>query len=337
MKKLCLTFLLACGTLLSTPMAFAENVSGAYVSHYSGTAVILQIVRLSGKQIQGRAEQASVSADGQRLNTSNYFVSGAVSGETIVLSLKDAYSGSIIPMSGTLNGGDMQISGGHPDGSGTFTWILHRSSQSVFDRQVAALSAVANAGASRASAAKKLQDQIKADEHQRKVQIQSKKSFDSYCPYTAEIESKLEKIRGDFRKITVVMNEKLEKERATPPNSSENGYERNQILYSINDDWYGSNGVGYDFNDLSMDAHYANGTIDIRSSLGYAMKEDAFHGCGNGSTGFCAQVNEAFNRAAQCNTDLIAAFQKTNAVQNQERAKQKAIKQEAARLANLSQ
>jgi hypothetical protein len=329
MKKLCLIFLLTCSALLSAPIAFAESVSGAYVSNYSGTAVILQIVRLSGKQIQGRAEQASVSADGQRLNTSNYFVSGAVSGETIVLSLKDAYSGSIIPMSGTLNGADMQISGGRPDGSGTFTWILHRSSQSVFDRQVAALSAAANAGASRASAAKRLQDQMKADEHTQQVEIQSKKSFDGYCHYAAHVEFELKKNRGDFRKTTVAMNDYLAKEKATT-DQSEKSYIFSDINYELsNSGYFGSN-----YNYYADDAHYANGTIDIKSNLGDALKENAFNGCGNVATGFCAQVQEAFDRADQCNTDLIAAFQKTKAVQTQELAKQKAITQEASRLAS---
>jgi hypothetical protein len=336
MKKLCLIFLLACGTLLSAPTAFAESESGAYVSNYSGTAVILQIVRLSGKQIQGRAEQASVSADGQRLNISNYFVSGAVSGETIVLSLKDAYSGSIIPMSGTLSGGNMQISGGRPDGSGTFTWILHRSSQSVFDRQVAALSAAANAGASRASAAKRLQDQIKADEHTQQVEFQTKKDFDGYCLYSAKIDAKLKKARDVFRKTTVVMNEKLNKERMTS-RTKDYGNARISISNDIIDEFLNSISASNTLNYLSMDAHYVNGTIDIKSNLGDALKENAFNGCGNGATGFCAQVQKAFDHADQCNTDLIAAFQKTNAVQNQELAKQKATKQEAARLANLSQ
>jgi len=318
-------------------MAFAESVSGAYVSNYSGTAVILQFVRLSGKQIQGRAEQASVSANGQRLNVSNYFVSGAVSGKTIVLSLKDAYSGAIIPMSGTLNGGgDMQISGGRPDGSGTFTWILHRSSQSVFDRQVAALSAVANAGASRASAVKRQQDQIKADEHRQQVEFQTKKDFDGYCLYSAKIESKLKKARDDFRKTTVVMNEKLNKERMTS-RTKDYGNARIGISNDIIDEFLNSISASNTLNYLSMDAHYVNGTIDIKSNLGDALKENAFNGCGNGATGFCAQVQKAFDHADQCNTDLIAAFQKTNAVQNQELAKQKAIKHEAARLANLSQ
>ena len=133
------------------------------------------------------------------------------------------------------------------------------------------------------------------------------------------------------------MNEKLEKERVTPPNSSEIGYARNQISYSINDDWYNSNDTGYNLNDLSLDAHYSNGTIDIRSNLGYPLKQNALHGCGNSSGGFCSQVNAAFNRADQCNTSLIGAFQKTYAVQNQERTKQEAIKQEAASLAVQSQ
>ncbi len=342
MKKLCLHFLLACSSaLLAAPIAHAENISGTYVSSYANTAVILQIVQLSGNQLQGRAEQVSPSSNGQRLNTWNYSVSGAVSGDTIVLSLKDADSpqflSGTIPMSGAVNGEGLQISGGQSGGSGTFTWILRRSNQSVFDSQVAALTTIANAAANRAANTKRLEEQRKAEAHQLQVEIQSKKSFDDYCPRTARMESNLKKVRDDFRKITVTMNERLEKERVTPPNSPGNGLDRNQILYSINDDWYNSNDVGYNLNNLSMDAHYKNGTIDIRSNLGYPLKQDAFSGCGNNASGFCAQVNAAFNRADQCNTDLIAAFQKTYAVQAQERTKQEAIRQEAARLAGMNQ
>ena len=85
-----------------------------------------------------------------------------------------------------------------------------------------------------------------------------------------------------------------------------------------------------------MDAHYSKGTIKLLSVLGDAMRTDALDGCGNGTLGFCADVNEAFNRADQCNNDLVAAFQKTYAVQDQETAKQRSIKQEAAKLAGLN-
>ena len=342
MKKLYLHFLLACGsTLLAAPIALAENISGTYVSSYANTAVILQIVQLSGNQLQGRAEQVSPSSNGQRLNTWNYSVSGAVSGDTIVLSLKNGDSpqflSGTIPMSGTVNGNGLQISGGQSGGSGTFTWILRRSNQSAFDSQVAALTTAANAAANRAANTKRMEEERKAEAHRLQVEIQSKHSFDDYCPRTARMESNLKKVRDDFRKITVIMHERLAKERVTPPNSPGNGYARNQISYDINDDWYSSNDTGYTLNDFSMDAHYSNGTIDIRSNLGYPLKEDAFHGCGNSSRGFCAQVSAAFNRADQCNTDLIAAFQKTYAIQAQERAKQESIRQEAARLAGMNQ
>ncbi|MBU2772513.1 hypothetical protein HMI48_00865 [Acidithiobacillus ferrooxidans] len=338
MKKLHLFFLLACGALLSAPIAFAENISGTYVSNYSGTAVILQIVQLSGNQLQGRAEQVSLSTDGQRLNTWNYSASGAVSGDTIVLSLKNPASpqflSGTIPMSGTLNGGDMQISGG--SGNGTFTWILHRSSQSAFDRQVAALTAAANIGASRAANAKRQEERRKAVKRGQQIEIQAKKSFDEYCPYTANVEFRLKKVRDDFRKITAVMGESLDKERVTQ-NTPYNRYARNEIAYGINDDWYKSNNLGYNLNYISITAHYKNGAINLSSVFGDALRANAIDGCSNGALGFCADVNESFNRANQCNNELVAAFQKTYSVRDQETAKQSAIKQEAASLAGLSQ
>lgn len=341
MKKLCLRFILACsGTLLAAPIALAENISGTYVSSYANTAVILQIVQLSGNQIQGRAEQVSPSSNGQRLNTWNFSVSGAVSGDTIVLSLKDADSphflSGTIPMSGAVNRDGLEISGGQSGGGGTFTWILRRSSQSVFANQVAALTTTSNAAANRAANTKRLEEQRKAEAHQLQVETQSKKSFDDYCPRTARMEANLSKVRGDFRKITVKMNERLEKERETQ-NTPDNADARGYISSKVDYDWSMSNYYESQLAYLSTSANYKNGTIDIRSNLGYPLKQDAFHGCGNSSNGFCAQVNTAFNRADQCNTDLIAAFQKTYAVQTQERAKQETIKREAASLAGMNQ
>lgn len=339
MKKLYLFFLVTCCSLLSAPMALAGNMSGTYVTNVSGVVVIMQTVQSSGNQIQGRAEQVTISKDGQNLRISSFSISGAVSGGTIVLSLKDAsvpnFLSGVTPMSGTLSGDYVQISGSNPGGS-TFTWSLRRSSQADFNQQVAALSATANAESYRVTEEKRLNDQMKEKERKHQVEVETKKSFDDYCAHTISIESELKKIRGDFRKITVVMKQKLEKERATPPNSGKNGYERNQIYYSINGDWYGSNGVGYNLNGISIQENYKNETIGIESNLGDAMKENSLKGCGSRLTGFCAQVNGAFNSALKCNNDLIAAFQKTNAVKNQERAKQEAIKQEAKILASLS-
>ena len=341
MKKLYLHCLLACSSaLLAARIANAENISGTYVSNYSNTAVILQIVQLSGDQIQGRAEQVSPSSNGQQLNTWNYAVSGAVSGNTVVLSLKEADSpqflSGTIPMSGAVNGDGLQISGGQSGGSGTFTWILRRSNQSVFDSQVAALTANANAAANRSVNTKRMEGERKAEAHRLQVEIQSKQSFDDYCPHTARMESNLKKVRDDFRKLTIIMNQRLAKERSiqnTPENAGERGYVSSQVDY----EWSMSNYYESQLNYLSTSANYKDGTVDIRSNLSYPLQQDAASGCGNSASGFCAQVNAAFNRADRCNTDLIAAFQKTYAVQAQERTKQEAIRQEAARLAGRNQ
>lgn len=341
LKKLHTLIFIGCSTLLISPLALAaENISGTYVSNYSNAAIMLQVVQLSGGQVQGRMDEVVLASSGQQLNETSFSVTGAVSGETIVLSLRKTgvpqVFAKVTSMSGVLKDGRMQLSEGHTNKQGILTVTLNKSNPSFFNRQVATLSDAANAGASAAATEKRLQEQRKDAERRLHVETESRKVFDNYCPYTAKIESRLKGVREAFIKTTKVMEEKLQEQKVTPPNSVHNGFERNQILYSINDDWYDSNDIEYSLNDLSSDANYTKGTIHIKSvpGLDYAMKQDALHGCGNGGVGFCAQVNTAFNRADQCNTDLIAAFQKTYVVQDQERAKQEVIKQEAARLAN---
>lgn len=336
MKKMYIYILLTCGALLLAYILFGmssastNNISGTYVSHYSSPAFIIQIVQIPGEKLQGRAEIAFIPTNGNHLDVVNYSVSGVVSGKNIVFSLENLQYPTLFTVgnaiSGSVNGGRMQISGNIENTNST--WILYRSSQSVFNHQVAVLNAKVETHRAVVAKERLQQSEIRAKERFQKEkeqleqnEIKAKNLYTEYCKYTANVESKLKDARNDFRKIVFIMKKNLNKESAIPP---ANSFAKSHILFIINNDISRFNGIGYALNNISIDAKYSNGTIKTKK---------IFHPCDNNSIGLCAQVNAAFNRAEVCNADLIAAFRKTYAVKAQEKSKQERIEREASSLA----
>ena len=333
MRKL-LALSLTCLALLTGSNAFAENVSGTYVSNYPDTAVILQIVQSQGNQLQGRAEQVSLASGGQKIDTSNFAVTGAVSGGTIILNLKPAeFMSGIIPMSGTVSRSGVQISGG--SGNQSFTWILARSDQSNFDRQVSSLTARANGYAMAAAAAAEGEKRKKAAEEWTQSVIDVAKHLDSYCGYVSQVEIRLQKIRSAFRLQTQKMRSALEKERVT--SNQPGDFKRNQVAFAIGDMLYLSQDIGYSLDNIERAAHFAKNTISTKDVMSVEdNKVIGSMGCGNGVDEPCVSADKAWVRMNDCNNQLIAQFKKTELVRHQEMETQKQIKQEADQLAKLN-
>lgn len=78
------------GLLAAGRVASAGNPSGTYVGLYTNAADLLQIVERPDGSLLGHFEQVILSADGIGINRLNASVSGAVNGETLVLTLRPA-------------------------------------------------------------------------------------------------------------------------------------------------------------------------------------------------------------------------------------------------------
>lgn len=155
---------IACFLVALTSMAFAGNISGTYVGLYTNAADLLQIVERPDGSILGRFEQVIFVSNATKIDQTNNSFTGAVSGNTIVLTLKSSeFLGGTTPMSGTIQGDAIQLSGGS-DGN-SFNLVVKRSAESVFTQQVQRLTAQANQTAAIDATQKSLARAKKTTEH----------------------------------------------------------------------------------------------------------------------------------------------------------------------------
>jgi TonB family protein len=129
-RTLLFTLLLTTGAV-----AYADNISGTYVGLYSNASELLQIVERTDGTILGHYEEVMLSSNGTKTTTINAEVSGAVSGNTIVLTMKPSeFLGGTISLSGSFTGDTLRLSGGANGGS--FSVVMQRSTEAAFDQQV---------------------------------------------------------------------------------------------------------------------------------------------------------------------------------------------------------
>ncbi len=127
------------GLLAWTGVAFASGLSGTYVAESATSAFLVQIVETGNGQLTGRYEQFVLNPDGKTEDMSAQ-LTGAVNGQTVVVTIKPSgIFGGEIAASGAIRGDKLFLSAGA--GKGNLNVSLHKSDESEFRAQVAALTA----------------------------------------------------------------------------------------------------------------------------------------------------------------------------------------------------
>jgi hypothetical protein len=117
--------------------AAAEDISGTYVGKGSNSAFLMQIVETKDGQLTGRYEEVVLQPTG-KIDDTNAIIAGAVSGPTVVVTIKGAefLAGDIVA-SGTIEGRALHLTGG---GHGVnLTLNLLKADEADFRTWVAAL------------------------------------------------------------------------------------------------------------------------------------------------------------------------------------------------------
>lgn len=308
--------------LAAAGVACAANISGTYVGLYSNAAESLQIVEQPDGSILGHFEQVIFSSEGTK-TTMNAGVSGAVSGNTLVLTLKPAeFMGGAIPLSGSIDGDTLRLSGGANGGS--FTVTAQRSTEAVFNQRVQQLTA-------QADQTSRMQAEQKANEKERKDIGDLTQWMRDYSQRAADHLQRLPKTPQTYADVTSKMKAALEKEESLPAGSSA----RDQV-----DSFIGT--IASQFDSLFADLQFAG------SSFGYSdgkitnsglpeaiLRAQAYCGIAPHRTDpICDSFRAAYASYQDTVKQLETLFTAAGSAWNAEHVKQKAIEKQADALSN---
>lgn len=130
-------WILLCGLAIPIAPASAEDLSGTYIGKASNGAFLVQLVETSDGHLTGRYEQVLLQPGG-KIDDMNAVITGAVDGQTVVVTIKPSeFLSGTIAASGTIEGRLLHLSGGGNGGS--LNLNLLRSDEGDFRAQVAAL------------------------------------------------------------------------------------------------------------------------------------------------------------------------------------------------------
>lgn len=313
-----LTCFLTCFLTALASTAFADNISGTYVGLYSNAAELLQIVARPDGSILGRFEEVSLVSDGTKIDQMNDSVTGAVSGNTIVLTLKSPeFLGGTTPMSGTIRGDTIQLSGGS-DGN-SFSLVVKRSTESVFTQQVQGLTAQANRTAAIDAAQKSLARTQKTIEHVAQWMLDYSKSAAVHL-------QRLPKVPAAYAAITGKMQVALDRETSEPPHS---------VARSQTDVWIIQAGVEFDQGHFQLQSiessfGYSNGTIDNDDTAHSIAETQAYcGGVAHAEESICKNFAAAYSSYQFTVRQLEQDFATVENTWQSEHEKQKAIQKQA--------
>ena len=126
-----------CGLAMPIASASAEDISGTYIGKASNGAFLVQLVETGDGHLTGRYEQVLLQPGG-KIDDMNAVVTGAVDGQTVVVTIKPSeFLSGTIAASGTIEGRLLHLSGGGNGGS--LNLNLLRSDEADFRAQVALL------------------------------------------------------------------------------------------------------------------------------------------------------------------------------------------------------
>lgn len=140
-----------------TPEVALAGVSGTYVGASSGEVNMIQIVETSGHHLIGHMEEDRLT--GGTVQATNLTITGAVSGETVIMNIGSSILGTI-SASGTISAGTLHLVGG--SGESSFDMTLTKGSLSEFQMAVSLLNHEAMADEKAITASKERSNARKA-------------------------------------------------------------------------------------------------------------------------------------------------------------------------------
>lgn len=317
--------LFALSLLLAGPLAHAANISGTYVGVYSNAADLLQIVERSDGSVLGRFEQVILSPAGNRIKRTNATVTGAANADALVLTLQPAkFLSGTIPMSGTIRGGTVQLSGGA--GGSSFEMVLKRSAESIYTQHVQQLTAQANATATADATQKALA------RTQKTIVDVTRWMHDYPKNAAAEHLQRLPKMPAFYAKKTQKMHALLLKEKSFPPGS----YARSQIDYKIGAMDFQFNSFHFNLQSVESSLGYSHGSITPSQDRQAAITRASSY-CGvarNSSAPICENFSSAYVSYQAMARHLEQGLTSAETAWHSEHAKQKAIEKRAKALSN---
>ena len=137
MSARCFLWILLCSLAMPITPASAEDLSGTYIGKASNGAFLVQLVETEDGHLTGRYEQVLLQPGG-KIDDMNAVITGAVDGQTVVVTIKPSeFLSGTIAASGTIEGRLLHLSGG--GNGGGLNLNLLRSDEADFRAQVAAL------------------------------------------------------------------------------------------------------------------------------------------------------------------------------------------------------
>lgn len=302
--------------------AYAGNISGTYVGIYTNAADMLQIVEQPDGSIIGRFEQVILITPKAEIQRMNALVSGAISGNTLVLTLKPAeFLGRTIPMSGTINRDVISLSGGSNGGS--FSFVAKRSPESTFIKQVENL-------VGQASRAQELRAEQKSLEEDRKNIAHVTQRFRDISSNAAVHIKRASAAPAICAEYTKKMSAALTREGKYPRGS----YARSQIQYEISS-------IAFNFglwHDGLQRVEWSHGYNDGKIVLGQSLKAQitkAQQTCSHPDwavSQFCKDFLSAHTNFESTLEQLRSGFDSAEAAWHAEYVKQKELQKRAASL-----
>lgn len=299
-------------------VANANDASGAYVAIYSNLSSLMEIVERPDGSIIGHFEQITLSSDGTKTTTMNAEVSGVVRGKTVVITIKpsEIFGGSI-PMSGSIDGDTLSLSGGSSGNS--FSFIARKSTQDLFYKSAQQLTNQANK-------TKFTQDDIKKNEETRLYVDHLTKWLKNYHQFAGPHLRKLPDSPKYYASVTAKMQAVLDKEKRLTAGSYTIGLLDNSI--GMLD--YKFSMIHYDLQSIESSLGYSDGKIKndglpsaILTAQSYCDNDHGKkdHVCDNFSDAY-AEYQDTVNRLEP----MLAAAE---ASWNSEHEKQKVIEKKS--------
>jgi hypothetical protein len=299
--------------------AYAGNISGTYVGLYTNAADMLQIVERPDGSILGRFEQVILTAAGTSIDRMNASVSGAVSGNTVVLTLKPAeFMGGTIPMSGMIEGDAVRLSGGANGGS--FNVVAQRSTESAFAEQAQRLIARANQ-----TSAFQAEEKAVAKDRKDIVQVtQRMRDISNSATVHIKRSAAAPAVCAEYTKKMEVA---LAKEGGFPPGS----YARSQLDYAVSSIAFNFNLWHDGLQRVEFWYGYSNGKIVLGKNLKdqISSAQVSCSAPGWAISPLCKNFFAEYAGFQTTNSQLEEGFTAAEAAWHAEHAKQKTIEKQA--------
>jgi len=277
--------------------------------------MFVQLVETGAGQVSGRYEQVVLQADG-KISDLNAGVTGAVSGDTIVIAIKpNGWLTEAFTASGTISNGVVRLSSGASQGS--LNAVFTKSGETEFRTEVARLRTEAD----RLQAARSEQESV---QHQAQLEFEAAHRAEAVSSEIREFlarwnvpEERFSALERRFEDATIRMQNLLAREEAVY-GGFQASVARSQLSVVINQLSIDANGAHISLNSSRQTFEFA--ATGIRRSWG-----EASSACTGLSNSACHTAIVAFGGFDDRYQALKRQFDHAEAVWNRERLKQEVI------------